>query len=355
MQITKYEKLIPQNVAPYNAAKIGIYNAKTNKRLGSFGLQNLRPTNLGKKLYSFGALSDIHLQYSTAQEDFQRALTFLNETEDVEFTCICGDLTSMGLIEELETYKEYIELYSPNTPVYAISGNHDACVRHMTTAEEMTPTTSTFEGISPYTGHPLYYSFTKGNDVFIMVGITKWDGYYGNYDVFSTEELQWLYETLESNRNKRCIVFQHGMRFDGCGNPYPPINPTGDLLGGTHGTVFKSLMEHYKNCIWFHGHSHTCFDSQEDNANANYDKLFGIHSIHIPSLAVPREFENSAYVGKYAESEGYVVDVYQKHIVLRGRDFVKGEFLPIATYCLDTTLQTIEPNTFTDSTGTILI
>lgn len=50
-----------------------------------------------------------------------------------------------------------------------------------------------------------------------------------------------------------------------------------------------------------------------------------------------------------AESEGYVVDVYEKYIVLRGRDFVKGEFLPIATYCLDTTLQTIEANAFTDS------
>lgn len=55
-----------------------------------------------------------------------------------------------------------------------------------------------------------------------------------------------------------------------------------------------------------------------------------------------------------AESEGYVVDVYKKHIVLRGRDFVSEKFLPIASYWLDTTLQTIEANTFTDSTGTIM-
>ena len=79
MQITKYEKLIPENVAPSNAVKIGIYNKKTNKRLGGFGLQNLRLPSLGKKLYSFGALSDIHLQYTyaAAQEDFQKALTYL--------------------------------------------------------------------------------------------------------------------------------------------------------------------------------------------------------------------------------------------------------------------------------------
>ena len=54
-------------------------------------------------------------------------------------------------------------------------------------------------------------------------------------------------------------------------------------------------------------------------------------------------------------SQGCVVDVYENHIILRGRDFVANKFLPIATYCLDTTLQTIEANTFTDSTGMIVL
>ena len=86
---------------------------------------------------------------------------------------------------------------------------------------------------------------------------------------------------------------------------------------------------------------------------ANYDQYYGIHSVHIPSLAVPREFENSEYVQMLSESEGYVVDVYENGIHLRGRDFVKGEFIPIASYWLDTTLQTIPAGTYTDSTGTI--
>ena len=86
---------------------------------------------------------------------------------------------------------------------------------------------------------------------------------------------------------------------------------------------------------------------------ANYDRYYGIHSVHIPSLAVPREFENAAYVQKFSESEGYVVDVYENGIHLRGRDFVKEEFLPIASYWLDTTLQTIPESTYRDSTGTI--
>ena len=342
MKIAKYEKLIQENVAPYNATKIGVYNAKTNKRLGDFGLQNLRLPNLGEKLYSFGALSDIHLQYSTAQEDFQRALTYLNETEDVAFTCICGDLTDNGEDTDFETYVEYVNTYSPDTPVYECTGNHDAYDNMIG-----------FDKMHPYTGHDLYYTFTQGNDVFIMFG-TQWYDTTGQLiQPFSQESLQWLYETLEANRNKRVFLFQHYLRFDGSGKPYSP-NPTGDVLSYcTEGTVFKSLTEHYTNVIWLHGHSHTKFECQEDCSYANYDRMHGCHSVHIPSLAVPRDYENDAYVTKYAESEGYVVDVYENHIVLRGRDFVKGEFLPIAQYCLDTTLQTIEANTYNDSTGTI--
>ena len=113
-------------------------------------------------------------------------------------------------------------------------------------------------------------------------------------------------------------------------------------------------MNHYTNAIWFHGHSHTTFDSQEDNTFANYDHKFGCHSIHIPSLAVPREYANEAYVGMTSESEGYVVDVYENHIVLRGRDFASGKFLPIAQYCINTTFNPVSPKTYIDSTGTII-
>ena len=52
-------------------------------------------------------------------------------------------------------------------------------------------------------------------------------------------------------------------------------------------------------------------------------------------------------------SEGYLVDVYENGILLRGRDFAKGEWMPIATYWIDTTLQTVEAGTYKDPMGTI--
>ena len=114
-------------------------------------------------------------------------------------------------------------------------------------------------------------------------------------------------------------------------------------------------MAHYKNVVLFHGHSHFKFYLQELDRKANYSDALGFRSVHIPSLAVPRDDTNGDGVAEniYADSEGYVVDVYENGIHLRGRDFVKGEFLPIASYWLDTTLQTIPAGTYTDSTGTI--
>jgi hypothetical protein len=331
-----YKDFIPANTALPNAIRIGVYDSNNNK-ICVIPLGSLAPKNNGAKQYSFGAISDVHIQYDTAQTDFQSALTYLNDTEDVAFTCVCGDLTAYGTADEMETYKIAVDSYSSNTPVYAITGNHDPNHEN---------------DISQYTGHPLYYSFTYGDDVYIMVGIVGTT----ERNLFAPGTLQWLYETLEANRNKRCFVFQHVRPQDGCGNALGIY--AYDIWGGTEATVFEGLMTHYKNAHLFHGHSHLRFYLQSHDGTANVSKDFGGWSIHIPSISVPRDTTsvlNPSSVTMYAESEGYVVDVYENGIHLRGRDFVKGEFLPIASYWLDTTLHAVEEGTYTDSTGTITI
>ena len=342
--MAQYKDFIPQNVAPRTARRIGVYDSN-GERVGAIPLGSLSFPNVGEKLYSFGAISDIHLQDDTAQDDFQRALTYLNEVEHVDFICIAGDLTDAGTAAQLGVYKNYIDTYSAETPVYEITGNHES--RNANIAGDF----------QTYTGKPLYYSFVHKGDVFIMVGSkgdTSSDGWPDEGGLFTTAELQWLYETLEANRNRRCFIFQHVRPQDGCGNTFGIYNL--DLWGGTEATVFESLLRHYQNAHHFHGHSHLKFYLQYGSDIANIDHIFGGWSIHIPSLAVPRDGDPSgasSRVEVYADSEGYVVDVYKNGIHLRGRDFVKGEFLPIASYWLDTTLQTIPAGTYSDPTGTI--
>lgn len=330
----KYQGFIPQNIAPVGTRRIGVYDA-SGDRVGQMPLGRLTPPNPAKKQYSFGALSDVHIVYITAADDFKRALTYLNDDADVAFTCICGDLTDDGSAAQLAQYKAIVDSHSADTPVYAIAGNH----------EHYNNVSSGY--LADYTGHPLYYSFTHGDDVFIMCGC-----YSEAYDgVFTNEYLQWVYETLEANRNKRCFIFEHVFPWGDSSNPGGYYHS--DLFSGVRGSVFQSLLKHYKNTVLFHGHSHTKFDLQEIDRKANYSDALGYRSIHIPSLAVPRDIVNDALTYIYADSEGYVVDVYANGIHLRGRDFVKGEFLPIASYWIDTTLQTVPAGTYTDSSGIV--
>lgn len=341
MRISKFEDLIPQNIAPKGVKRIGVYNSK-NERVGSFGLGNLTPPRMGRLLYSFGEIADAHMQRTTATEDLIRALSFFNN--HVDFIINNGDFSESGTEEQMQEYKDCIDNHA-EIPVYAVSGNHE-----------------TYGGldipnvIETYTGQPFYYSFEVGNDVFIMLGIKD------EYELFTQAELQWLYETLEANRNKRCFVFMHVFpskeTIPSCGNAYG-IYHNYCWSHPTQTVVFESLMKHYKNVLFFHGHSHLEFALQsKDCQYANYDESNGYRSIHIPALSILRSGDSTGSDSRYdiaSGSQGYVVDVYENGIHLRGRDFVKGEFLPIASYWLDTTLVNVEANTYVDSTGTITI
>ena len=327
----QYEDFIPQNTAPVGVKRIGVYN-NNNKRVGVVKLGGLAKAK-GEKLYSFGAISDVHLSVADSETDFTRALQYFNDC--VDFLCICGDLTNNGNDTQLARYKEMIDT-NAQIPVYAISGNHETYT----------------QGIEPiietYTGNPLYYTVTQGDDVFIMLGI-KSEG-----ALFTDEELQWFRNTLEANRNKRCFVFQHCYAgyetTPACGNAngmYHSYCWSGD--GQTQLAEFESLLSQYKNTIFFHGHSHLKFRLQSGCDYANYDESTGYRSVHIPSISRPRH-EDGADEGTSpdyddAGSEGYVVDVYENGIHLRGRDFVEGEFLPIASYWIDTTLVDVGADT----------
>lgn len=354
----KYTHFITENIAPVGAKKIGVYDS-TGRKIYSFPLGNLS-SSLNKEdvLYSFCALADIHVQedkYPTSTEDFQRALAYAEANCD--FTCIAGDLVDNAAYEsQLANYKTIVDAYSPTKPVYAITGNHEnysgACQNYW----------------EKYSGQPLYYSFTKGNDVFIMVG------HYGGYgssgwqpdEVWAIEELQWLYETLEANRNKRCFVFTHVLPYGhGVGNPNnlygkrSSVSRLWNVNDGGIGQLFISLLRHYKNTILFHGHSHTKLQLQEIDDKANYSNIDGYRNVHIPSLAIPRDVaeDETNLTEVFAESEGYIIDIYDNCVVLNGRDFIDnekdGHLLPIATYKIDTTIQPVEANTFTDTTGII--
>ena len=346
--IYQYNGFIHQNVAPNGAKKIGVYNA-SGKRICEIPLGNLSMPDVGTKLYSYGLLSDLHLSGNSAEGTrLDNAMTYFEE-QGCSFCCHAGDMTNIGFwynstdteiyFNQMAEYKGVREKH-PNLPLYGICGNHENYNKSIT--ENLTE-------LKEYTGQDLYYTVTQGNDVFIFVSQPV-----GNRPM-NNEQLQWLYETLEANRNKRCFVFVHPFVADSdSGNPYGVYSNKIFDWWGENTTAFKNLMKHYKNVIVCHGHSHMHFDMQLEIKNAIYSEVLGFRSIHIPSTSWNRKIVNGESVN-VGGCYGYLVDVYENYIVLNGLDLSTNQVVPIATYCINTTIQTIKEDTFVDSTGIIKI
>ena len=383
---------IPENVAPVGTKEIEVTRANASGqpvRVGRVPLGSLDSgLTEGDHYYPVLVISDTHVHeedYPTATEDTERALTYAND--NCAFTVIAGDLVGTGgQYWQLENYAKLVAQYSPDKPVYAIAGNHENYDGYSDGTRGFT--------LKDYTGYPLYYSFgvdrngqqvekddeqtpreygDSVSDVYVMVG--HWGSYRGEGigwvagEFVTVEELQWLYETLEANRNKRCFVVTHVLpHAHGVGDPgklysSSPGKPLlWDVNDGGVGQAFINLLCHYKNTLLIHGHTHTMLELQEIDPKANYAEVRltdgrSYKSLHVPSLAVPRDKVNGSLQTVTKESEGIVMDVYPACVIINGRDFVDnaedGHRIAAATYKIDTPIVMVEAGTFVDETGLI--
>lgn len=350
----RYKHFISENIAPKGVKQIGVYDSNGNRVTG-ISLGKLKHP-IDTKSYSFGLVSDTHLWGTEpswkANTKFDNVLSYF-EKQGCVFCCVGGDLTQTGFYRrtvesdanttyldegQFAKYKEICDKHV--IPVYEIAGNHESYYSM--------PITDNLDKWSTYTGkNVLAYAISQDNDLFILVGQPR-----GNLPM-TDMDLQWLYETLENNRNKRCFIFVHP--HISSGNPLGAYTSNNFFVGwGTKTTAFKNLLSHYKNTILFHGHSHFIFECQEYDEIANYSDNDGFKSIHIPSLSRPCDIVDGVRTTQDGKSQGYIVDVYANYIVLNGIDFITEEIVPLGCFKINTPLQTIEANTFTDSTGTII-
>lgn len=338
---SSYNDFNELNVAPNEAKKIIAIKQSTQEKVDEVVLNNtllLSSKNLGNKLYSVGLLSDIHVDGNgdgdnkdTAQSvtDFQRALTYFKDVENVAFTAICGDLTYYGYELDYSKYKEIVADY-PNMIIKTLRGNHECYENGETNHNDSNTLYTTKIG-------SLYYEYVHNNDVFLFLGMNK----ESSTNPFSSDEIEFLKTKLATYKNQRVFLFVHYYYGEvGNINGIAKHSQISDTAGT--GKQFIDLMKHYKNVIYFNGHTHLDYRLQKYGANANIQKRTDTmcHRVHISSCSKPRisstGLAQSAQVYA-AGSQGCVMDVYQNAVVFRGRDFETSKMLPIAIYCLDTT------------------
>ena len=392
-----FNDFINANIAPKGADHISVYDNEGNI-VGTIPLGHLQPQE-EEPLYKFGLLSDIHVDTSDynysqyintypysdeGQGDFQRAIKWLLDNENVDMFCACGDLSQNGTTSEFAMPQGVISNYLPTSkgvPFYTCTGNHDVKTAGgngfgtyflrsfeqswtgMTNFERSTAFNESFcfdKAVGDKTDHFIFFSMYS-----YSLGSTA--------SPYNDADITWLRGKLDAWRNERVSVFTHLFFPDYAGNlgrvnGSGGIYPSGNWLGGSQLTTLSGFLSAYPNAIWFSGHSHWKWDLQRYQKNLNVDRYGtnGAWTVHVPSLALPIDSDytnlnsetEANRVEKPLESQGGVVYVYADRIEIRGIDFninasqngdtTRGfsgdtytKYLPIAHYNMSTILKTV--------------
>ena len=283
--------------------------------------------DLGKPLYTFGLLSDTHVDgdgndtaYSIS--DLNNAIKFFND-EGCEFVAYCGDLTYDGRDEDFTALKSCLD--TSTIPNYTVRGNHDC--------------RNTVDMYKNTTGMELHYTTTKNNDLFIFLSLDN-DNNRVSTGGLTQETVDWLTNIINNSKHQRIFLFYHfffrNTSGDGEGRSYP-YGTIGDGTLTSYAQDFVNLVNNTPNLIFCTGHSHFKFNLQDVNANANYYHLNnGCYHIHVPSGAKPRiPVSGGGVESMYAESEGYLVEVYQDKVLFKPRDFIDKKYLLQYAYIIN--------------------
>lgn len=283
------------------------------------------------KNYSFGLLSDIHINPETTDtsdsvNDFTKALSYFKNTQNVDMLLISGDIITKGTLAEMQKFREMVD--AQTLPVYCCRGNHDTygdC-----------NLTNFAKYIEP---NGLYFEKVLHGDTYIFFGLTMED----MASPYATYALDWLEERLEVHKNERVFLLQH-IFIEPVGN-VAGLYTFNDGLVNSEGTIsrrYRDLMSKYRNVIFFSGHSHFEFSLEKfsDVANCSERTDTLCHRVHTPSGCKVRTCDDSVPPKVYYRDdsgEGYSVDVYDNFIVLKGFNVPNQRLVTNAQYILYTT------------------
>ena len=333
----KTYEFIPLNAIPDNATRIiALHNGVIS---ADFKIPDNKRLNINDKLFSYGALSDIHIDGDGdddgfTKSDFAKEISYF-ETNGAVAICNSGDITRDGYEHDVAAILPFIN--NTNLPIYTARGNHDNANDCSGLDNEL------YLSIEP--NGNLFLKEING-EIFIFCGIISSSA--GGSSVFDDAQITQLSAWLKTYKDRRVFLHEH-VFFGETGNIYNLYNGSGMSDSGNAGE-FKKLMSKYRNVILCTGHSHLDFSLQRlgDHANIVQRTDTLCHRVHIPSASRPRyndidtpDIKDNTYVYKLG-AQGYLIDVYRDFIILKGRDFSKDKNLPYATYILDTTPISIE-------------
>ncbi len=145
--------------------------------------------------FEFALITDIHIsQTETSVDDLRRTVSAINNTPEVQFVFVSGDLTEGGDMKSLTKAKELLD--GLHVPYFAVPGNHET-----KWSESGVMDFSRIFGCDRFRfdhGDFVFLGFNSGPIIRMM------DGHVG------TQDILWLEKELNStDKGKRIIIITH--------------------------------------------------------------------------------------------------------------------------------------------------
>lgn len=325
-------------IIPKEADRLRVYTArKGDDTLSSVYVDAMLPEGYGYNLedtpiMSFVVVSDTHLRVSDDALANQR---FTDMLEDVnkDFSNVSGifingdNINASGMggsdtqtsANQFAKLEEYRDLY-PDIPIFMGIGNHDLWPNG-----KQDEALQMFLQIArlPDGSHPtsLNYDFYLDGYHFVFVGDDDRDP---NYATLNNQTLKWLDDTIKEGyeEDTPTFIFLHQALSNTVAGSLTNYGQAWD--GVVNVVEVRNVLRKYPRAVLFSGHSHYSMDSVQNafSGGSTFPTTFNTSSLSDVYLAGD-------------EAQGYIVEVYEKAVLVRGRDFAADEWKASAQYAID--------------------
>ena len=266
--------------------------------------------NPDELIMSMTVVSDVHIEKlnPTSYQYFFDILKNIKAGKDIDAVAYLGDNVMNGQLMENILFYNAVKAVSPSDRQYVITGNHDLG------NGERNYDLSCRDFIANnqlYLGNDIdkiyYYKIVNG--CYIIALASEDESAQGLK--MSDEQIEWLKGVLEEAKaaDAPIIVLNH----------FPVYSITGEDSNGVPREYrdLAFILNKYDKLLFLHGHYHN------DLASGNFYNWWGVDSINLPRVTEYFEYE---------PGDGVVIEVYEDHFLVKGRDFVKGEWLDELVY-----------------------
>ena len=261
--------------------------------------------NAEELVMSMSVVSDVHIEKlnPTSYQYFYEILKNIKAGKDIDAVAYLGDnVMTANFLENLLFYNA-VKKVNPSDKQYVITGNHDlgnGAGNYKASCRDFIANNKLYLGNELETTY--YYKIVNGC---YIIALSSEDETAQGF-IMSDAQIEWMKGVLEEAKaaNAPVIVLCH----------FPIYEIVGEDSNGNPRDYrdLAWILNKYDKVLYLYGHRHN-----ELKAN-NFKEWHGVDVINLPRVTEYFDYE---------PGDGIVIEVYNDHFLVKGRDFVKGEWV----------------------------